>query len=96
MSNVISQNKNLNYSINLESDTEDIFKASRALASYDRIRILQLLTYSPMSIYEISKTLNIPISTVSNHISILEEAKILFVSTQQGVKKHVKMCNRQI
>ncbi|MBQ8685103.1 MAG: transcriptional regulator, partial [Clostridia bacterium] len=47
-------------------------------------------------IYEISKTLNIPISTVSNHISILEEAKILFVSTQQGVKKHVKMCNRQI
>ena len=52
---------------NLE-DENIIFNTARALASRDRINILRLLVDAPMNIYEISKRLNTPISTVSNHI----------------------------
>jgi predicted transcriptional regulator len=49
-----------------------------------------------MNIYEIGRQLDLPFSTVSNHISVLEDAQIIFVATQQGKKRHVKMCSRQL
>ena len=96
MSDIINSNKLTSLVIGDDNDAEIIFNTARALASHDRINILRLLINAPMNIYEISKQLNMPISTVSNHISVLEEAQIVFVSTQQGIKKHVKMCSKQI
>ncbi len=96
MSDVINANKLKSLIIGKEKDAEIIYTTARALASKDRISILQLLVEAPMTIYEISKKLNIPISTVSNHIKELENAQILFVTTQQGIKRHVKMCSKQI
>ncbi len=96
MSDIINSNKLTSLFVDKNEDEEIIFNTARALASRDRIRILRLLLEAQMNIYEISKRLNMPISTVSNHISVLEEAQIVFVSTQQGVKKHVKMCSKQV
>lgn len=96
MSDIINSNKLTSLVIGNTEDEDIIFNTARALASRDRIDILRLLINAPMSIYEISKRLNMPISTVSNHISVLEEAQIVFVSTQQGIKKHVKMCSKQV
>lgn len=96
MSDIINSNKLTSLVIGKPEDETFIFTTARALASRDRIRILRLLVNSSMNIYEISKRLNMPISTVSNHIAVLEEAQIVFVSTQQGVKNHVKMCSKQV
>lgn len=96
MSDIINSNKLTSLVIGNPEDETIIFNTARALASHDRINILRLLVNASMNIYEISKRLNMPISTVSNHISVLEEAQIVFVSTQQGVKNHVKMCSKQI
>lgn len=96
MSDIISSNKIQSFFIGQNNDVDNIYKTSRALASYDRIHILQLLIHTPLSIYEISKKLKLPISSVSNHIAILEDANLIYVSTQQGAKRHVKMCSKQI
>ncbi len=96
MSDIINSNKLTSLLIRNTEDEDIIFNTARALASRDRISILRLLVDAPMNIYEISKRLNMPISTVSNHISVLEKAQIVFVSTQQGVKNHVKMCSKQV
>lgn len=96
MSDIINSKKLTSLVLGNDEDLELIYNAAKALASRDRLNILRLLIQSPMNIYEISKQLNMPISTVSNHITILEEAQILFVSTQQGAKRHVKMCSKQV
>ena len=96
MSDIINSNKFNSLIIGNDEDVDIIIQTARAFASRDRINILRLLVETPMNIYEISKKLNMPISTVSNHISVLEDAQIVYVSTQQGLKRHVKMCSNQI
>lgn len=91
---VINGSKQLDFVINQQEDEDKVFALARALASRDRLRILRLVSFKPLNIYEISKHLNMPISTVSNHISILEESNLIVVSTQQGQKGHIKMCYR--
>ena len=92
MSDLTYRTGDLSFSTCNEQDEKTICKLSRALASEERIKILRLLAQRPMNIYEIAHTLDIPFSTTSNHISILEEAGIILVATQQGKKRHVKMC----
>ena len=96
MSDIINSNKDLTFFVDDDEDSAYVYKFARALASRDRIRILRLITSQPMNIYEIGRCLNLPFSTVSNHISVLEDAQIIFVATQQGKKRHVKMCSRQL
>ncbi|MBQ3572158.1 MAG: ArsR family transcriptional regulator [Clostridia bacterium] len=96
MSEVLNETRELSFSINSEQDEKTMCKLARALASEERIKILRLLAGRPMNIYEIARTLDIPFSTASNHIAILEDSGIIFVSTQQGKKRHVKMCMKHL
>ena len=96
MDNLIYQTEDVSLSVSNENDVKNICKLARALASEERIKILRLLTDKPMNIYEIAKVLDIPFSTASNHVFILEDAQIIFVSTQQGKKRHVKMCMKHL
>ncbi|MBQ3572849.1 MAG: ArsR family transcriptional regulator [Clostridia bacterium] len=95
MSN-IRADKNLKLKLSSKEDHEKIFKISRALASKERLEILTLLINKSMNIGEIARKLKLPKSSVSNHISIMEDAEILYVSTQQGNKRHLKMCSKQL
>ena len=95
MNDTINSEKKILYLLGREDNRDDILKAARALNSIDRMNILSLLTATPMTIYEISKRLQLPIPTVSHHISVLEEAHMVYVSVQQGRKRHVKMCSIQ-
>ena len=96
MSDIINPNKNVTFSLRSEDDIKHIYTLARALASYERLEILRLLTDKSMNISTIAKELNLPNSSVSDHIAILEEAQIIFVSTEQGFKRHIKMCNKQL
>lgn len=90
----MKENPNISLAINNSEDVDMIYTIARALASKDRIHIMQLLTYSPLSPYELSKRLNLPISSVSNHLNILQEAHLININTKQGAKRHTKMCTR--
>lgn len=96
MSDIINSDKNIAFTLGNDKDIKYIYSMARALASYERLEIMRLLIKKPMNIYSIAKALNLPKSTVSDHIAVLEDAQILFVSTEQGVKRHVKMCNNQL
>ncbi len=96
MSDIIhnSEDTGLSLSINSEQDFPYIAGIGNALASVDRIRILNLLSKRPMSISEISETLDMAISSVSYHIDILAESQLVFISYQPGIKGHKKLCSK--
>jgi ArsR family transcriptional regulator, arsenate/arsenite/antimonite-responsive transcriptional repressor len=50
---------------------ENIFKA---LSDKNRIRIIKMLQRKPLCVCEIKEVLNLAVSTVSKHLSILREA----------------------
>lgn len=68
---------------------------ARALSSDLRLKILELLNESSMNIIELSQKLDVPISTVSNSIVILEEADLIRTERQTGVRGMMKLCSRK-
>lgn len=72
---------------------EDVLKISKALANQGRINILKLLSYESLSIYEISKKLNQPITSVCSNIAILEEAGLIRSKLQSGKHGTLKLCS---
>lgn len=84
------------YSITNPENDEEITKLGRALSSKDRLQILRVLQKKPMNLLEISKTLNLPISSVSFHINALEAAKIIRFEYQPVLKGHIKLCYKNV
>lgn len=76
-------------------DSEQLQKVAHALSSDLRIRILQLLDECSMNVLELSQRLDVPISTVSNSIVVLEEADLIRTERQAGVRGVAKLCSRK-
>ena len=87
----ISENKN---SFNIENPREEasILKISYALSSQDRINIIKSLLVDSKNLTTLSKELNIPMTSLSRHIDILADAKLIFLNYQPGPKGHTKYC----
>ncbi|MBE5786166.1 MAG: ArsR family transcriptional regulator [Clostridiales bacterium] len=83
-----------NLELNLE-DPQRLCAVAKALGSEVRIRIMQLLNECSMNIVELAQRLNVPISTVSNNIVILEEADLIRTERQNGVRGVMKLCSRK-
>lgn len=76
-------------------EPEKLQKVAHALSSDLRIRILQLLDECSMNVLELSQRLEVPISTVSNSIVVLEEADLIRTERQSGVRGMAKLCSRK-
>ena len=75
-------------------DPEEDFEVLRGLASTIRIRILKLLhVHGPMNGNDIAEKLELPQSTVSTNIQILEEAGLIRTETQKARKGNQKICH---
>ncbi|MDB5529120.1 MAG: ArsR family transcriptional regulator [Devosia sp.] len=75
-------------------DPEEDFEVLRGLASTIRIRILKLLhVQGPMNGNDIAEKLELPQSTVSTNIQILEEAGLIRTETQKARKGNQKICH---
>jgi predicted transcriptional regulator len=75
-------------------DPEEDFEVLRGLASTIRIRILKLLhVHGPMNGNDIAEKLELPQSTVSTKIQILEEAGLIRTETQKARKGNQKICH---
>jgi predicted transcriptional regulator len=87
---------NMQLSINNIEDDDLLFDLGRALSNYDRLSILRLLQKKPMNLSEISKTLDLPISSVSFHVDALNKARLIQFEYQPVLKGHVKLCYKAI
>ena len=94
MSDIVNFNKNLILYVNNPKDHDMICKVSRALASPERVRILKSLLNHPKYLSDLSKELDIPVSSVSRHIDVLAEAQLVFIDYQPGLKGHTKFCTQ--
>ena len=92
MSDKLTPEKKLNFSINDKMQHEDIIKLGKALSIRERLSILELLQGAPKYLVEIAEYLNMPLSSVSRHIDALTEAGLIFVSYKPGPKGHSKLC----
>ncbi len=88
--------KELNLELTNSSDMLKICALGKALAIPERIKILQLLQSRTMNLLEIARTLDLPVSSVSNHVNALADAELIIVNYQPGPKGHVKMCSQMV
>lgn len=96
MSDKLSPEKNLSFSINNSLQHSDIARLGKALSSLERLSILELLQSEPKYLIEIAETINIPLSSVSRHVDVLAEAGLIFISFDPGPKGHSKLCSKAI
>lgn len=64
----------------------------KALSSEVRLKILDLLSEVPMNISDLSNLLNIPMSSMTTHIRLLEEAKLISITALPGSRGMQKKC----
>ena len=77
-------------------DLETASRIARALSVPKRLEILRLLSKkNVMSVNEIAQTLDIPLSSTSVHINILEEADLISCERMSSIHGLVKMCSRK-
>lgn len=79
-----------------ENDDAKTIALGRALSSPDRLHILRILSEKPMNILEISQALDLPTSSVSNHINALEDAHLIMIQYQPAKKGHMKLCYKAV
>ena len=84
--------KHMNLSL---SEPAGLQKVAHALSNELRLKILSLLDQRSMNVLELSQRLNMPISTVSNSITVLEEADLIRTERQSGVRGVSKLCSRK-
>jgi len=83
-----------NVMLNL-NEPERLQRVARALASELRLKILALLDGKNLNVLELSQQLQIPVSTVSNSVEVLEEAGLITTRRQKGVRGVMKVCSRE-
>lgn len=74
-------------------EAKESLRVLNALASEPRLAILELLNNRKLNVNEIAKELNVPQSTVSTNIKILEEAGLITVEVAAGKKGSQKLCS---
>lgn len=70
---------------------EDLDKL-KALASKPRIQMLNILREKTLNVNEIAETMKLPQSTVATHISILENAGLIYTESVKAKKGNQKLC----
>ena len=74
-------------------EAEESFEVLNALASKTRLQILKLLSNRKLNVQEIAQELNLPQSTVSTNITVLEKAGVITVEMAAGKKGSQKLCS---
>ncbi|MBA3470344.1 MAG: helix-turn-helix domain-containing protein [Herpetosiphonaceae bacterium] len=78
-----------------DGDPEDVIvEKLKALASIPRWRILQYLASGGHTVNEIANALDLPASTATAHIKVLEEAGLLHTELQAATHGLQKVCTR--
>ncbi len=96
MSDEINSNKNFVYQADDEKSLPQALKVAHALDSKERMRILALLEERPMTIQEISRSLDLPLSSCAFHTDILKDSELIFIDYRPSPKGQLKLCSRSV
>ena len=80
--------------LRLPANTPEAMRVLKALASEPRLRILELISHEVLNVSEIAKALDVPISTATRDISILEETGLLRSELKPASRGLQKVCMR--
>ena len=80
--------------LRLSADSSDARRILKALASEPRLRILELISHELLNVSEIAEALDVPISTATRDIGILEEAGLLRSELKPASRGLQKVCMR--
>lgn len=84
--------KQVDYDLSRDNDVDIV---CTALSSATRRKIISLLRKGSYTINEIAMILNVPLSTLSSHISVLKKAQLVNISAVGGVRGGAKMLSRR-
>lgn len=73
-------------------DTERMAQVCKALGSESRLNIVKSIWGKPMIISELAALLNLPMSTTTMHLKLLEEAGIIKITPLPGSRGSQKLC----
>ena len=96
MEHSITSNKDPIFNISDPNQTDEIVAISRALSVKERIQILHLIQNKPMTIKELSQCLGLPISSVTQHTNVLNEAHLIYIEYKPNQKGFVKLCSKTL
>ena len=74
-------------------DKKKVLEISKALSNPARLDILEFLFYESLSVDEISKKLNAPLTSVCSNIAVLENAGLIRSRLQSGKHGTMKLCS---
>ena len=75
---------------------EALLKIAKALSAELRVRIIAELSRHSLSVGELARILDVPMSSVALAVRVLEEADLIRCDTQPGTHGALKICNRKI
>ena len=88
--------KEVRLAVSENRDEERLCKICHALSVPARVQIMRSLLVHNKSLSDISRELNMPISSVARHIDTLADARLITVTYQPGLKGHTKFCSQAI
>lgn len=74
-------------------EPEKVYPTLKALASIERLEILNLLGRRSMNVHELADALRLPLSSAAMHVQLLEEAGLISCEIRSGVRGKVKLCS---
>ena len=72
---------------------EKMIGVTKALSNHTRLEILELLSLESLSVDEISKKMNLPLTSVASNITILENVGLIRSRLQSGKHGTMKLCS---
>lgn len=96
MEHKIKSNKNPVYKISNSGKIDELVSIFRALSIKERILILKLIQNKPMTIKELAEQLDLPISSVTQHTNVLNEAHLIYIEYKPNQKGFVKLCSKTL
>ena len=74
-------------------EPEKVYPVLKALASMERLDILNLLGKRSMNIKELSEALHLPMSSTAMHVQQLEDAQLIKTVIRPGARGNIKLCS---
>ncbi len=74
----------------------DLLPIAHALSNGLRLDILKMVGKNSLNLNELSRALNVPLSTVALNVKVLEGAGLVFTEMQPGARGKMKMCVQRI
>lgn len=75
---------------------DSLCQVAHALSSRLRVDILRLAGGGGMSVNELSRALNEPVSTVALNVEVLRRAGLIHCESQKGARGTIKLCTRRL